>query len=262
MVKNGYITNNEYEKLKNEKISIVNSCNENYFSSYVKAVNTEVENIIKFNPYKHNQTFKINTFLDEKLQKQIYETEILNAPKYSRQQIVINNKNNGIIAFFGENSMLKRSPASCIKPWYIYAPYINEKLITESTVILDEEVTIDNYSPKNYGNNYLGAVTVKTAISKSLNVPSVKLLNSFTLEKANEYSKKFGLDIKNGNLSYALGNINGGMTLKELCDCYSTFSDNGIYTKSAFIDKIYFEAEKYNDRNTLVFVEKNPNNLS
>ena len=48
-----------------------------------------------------------------------------------------------------------------------------------------------------------------------------------------------GIDIKNGNLTYALGGIDGGMTLKELCDCYSTFNDNGNFTSSAFIDKIY-----------------------
>lgn len=249
MLKNGYVTKSEYNNCINEQVIVLKNNENQLFSPYLLGVKSELEELFSLNPYTIDKNLKVYTYLDVDLQKEICDIKIKSAPNTDKSKIIINSKNSGVIAFYTNNSIYKRTPASCVKPWLVYAPMINEKLITESSVINDSKIDFNGYSPKNYGGSYSGNVTVKTALSKSLNVPSVKLLNSFTLEKANEYSKKFGLDIKNGNLSYALGNINGGMTLKELCDCYSTFTDNGKYTKSAFIDKIYFD-------NKLIFTRK------
>ncbi len=226
------ISKHEYEYYLNEKITF-NDADENYASHYLKEVMKQVDDILYVNPYEKKDV-KIYTYLDEKIQKQIIDT----TNEYNYKQIVINSKNNGVIAYYGKNSTQKRQIASCIKPLYVYAPMINEKLINSSTVIIDEKINYSGYEPKNYGNVYHGAVTVKTALSKSLNVPSVKLLDAFGLKNANAYAKRFNVDLTGNDLTSALGNTENGLTLKELADCYSTFSNEGNYSKSSFIKKI------------------------
>ncbi len=259
MYKQKYISKEDYLKYKDLPIKITSlKNNDNYLIDYINAVKNEIEENIELNPYL-NGNLKIYTYLDEKLQKNIFETKVESEYKYSRQEIVINNKNNGIIAFFGNNSTLKRSPASCIKPWYIYAPMINDKLITESTIITDEVTNFSGYTPKNYGEKYYGNVTIKDALSKSLNVPSVKLLDCYGFEKANDYSKKLGINIDGDNLSVALGAINEGVTLSQLCDCYTVFANNGQYSKSSFIKEIKLNNNtiyKNNNYSTKVFSEQ------
>ncbi|MBQ9782774.1 MAG: penicillin-binding protein, partial [Clostridia bacterium] len=226
------ISKSVYDYNVNEKIEFTNH-NENYISDYLMEVNEKLDDVLYYNPYE-NKRVKVYTYLDQALQKQIATKE----QDYNYKQIVINSKNNGVIAYFGKNSNLKRQVASCIKPIYVYAPMINEKLINSSTVIIDEKINYSGYEPKNYGNVYHGPVTVKTALSKSLNIPSVKLLDAFGIDKANEYAKKFNVGLKGNDLTASLGNTENGLTLKELTDCYSPFSNEGIYNKSSFIKKI------------------------
>ncbi len=241
MLDNGYISKEVYKNTIDLPIILTENTDNLHFSPYILAVKNEFENTLNNNPYLIKGNVKIYTYLSSDLQKQICDISVANLPKTDKSQIIINSKNNGVIAFYTNNSIYKRNPASCVKPWLVYAPMINDKVITESTVIKDEKVDFNGYTPNNYGGKWFGNVTVKTALSKSLNIPAVKLLNGYTLEKANEYTKKMGVDIKNGNLTYALGGIDGGMTLQQLCDCYSTFNSNGYFTSSAFIDKIYID---------------------
>ncbi len=229
----GYLTQTEYDKYKNEDIKL-NLNNNDVNGDYINAVLLEYENSNYFNPYAKN--VKINTFLDENLQREIYNFKTQN---YSTSKIVINNKTRGVIAFFGKNSNMKRCPASCVKPWLVYAPMINDGYIKECSVIKDEKVNFNGYSPKNYNDLYNGEVTVKSAISKSLNVPPVKLLNDYGIDKVNKYTSKMGINLNDQSLACALGSIDGGLTLKELSDCYSPFNNEGNYSKSSFIKDIY-----------------------
>lgn len=230
----GFINKNEYNLNKSKQI-VLNTQNLNVFTDYVNAVISEYESLDNFTPYNANK-IKIQTFLDEELQRELYLNK---CDIYNSSQIVINSKTHGIIAFYGDNSNMKRAPASCVKPWLVYAPMINDEYIKESSVIVDEPINYDGYSPKNYNDKYYGSVTVKTALSKSLNVPAVKLLNGYGIEKANNYTKKLGIDLTNESLSSALGALNNGLTLKELCDAYSPFNNSGKYKKSTFIKNVF-----------------------
>ncbi|MBO5712616.1 MAG: penicillin-binding protein, partial [Clostridia bacterium] len=248
MYDNEYIDKPLYNATLKEEIKLVESKNNNYIYPYVKATLNEFNSKVLVNPYVSG-TVKIYTYLDLSLQNYVYNLNANTNYKYSRQQIVKNNKNNGIIAYFGENSNIERSPASCIKPWYVYAPLINEKLITESTVIIDEETNFNGYTPKNYANKYYGAVTTKTAISKSLNVPSVKLLSNYGFEIANEYANKLNVQVNGDNLAVALGATNTGVTLKKLADTYTVFANNGNYLESSFINKVSINNTPIYERN-------------
>lgn len=238
MFENNYITKEEYLKAKNEEIELNNKNTIFYSSDYIKAVQNELENIFVLNPYKLKGNVKVYTYLDNNLQKQLSEINVENCENYNKSQIVINSKKGGIIAYFGSNSNLKRTPASCVKPWLIYAPMINDNKLLESSIISDSPIDINGYKPQNYLNKYYGKVDVKTALSKSLNVPAVKLLNAYGLKNANKYAKKLAPNFVCKDLTSALGNCESGLTLKELCDAYSPFNNDGNFKKSSFIKRI------------------------
>ncbi len=256
MVNNNFISNSEFDSNKELPIKIYTEKENSGLASYILGVNKEFEKYLSLNPYLFNNNIKIYTYLDKNLQEKISSLNVANQEQTDTTRIIINSKNNGIIAFYTNNSILKRSPASCVKPWLVYAPMINDRIIKSSTIISDNEINYNGYSPQNYGGKCYGNVTIKTALLKSLNIPAVKLLNLYGIKKANDYTKKMNVNVENGNLSYALGNIEGGLTLKELCDCYSPFVNAGNYTPSAFISKIFINDNlvfNHSDNKTEVF---------
>ena len=238
MLDENYIDKNSYNSAINSNLIISEKPKTSPYFYYFNAVKEELESLEIINPYTKNNKVKIYTYLDTVLQENVAVNFIKDVESTPVNKIIINCKNFGVSAFFGKNSKLKRCPASAIKPIVVYAPQINENFILESDVILDEKTNFNGYCPKNYGDKYYGNVTVKEALSKSLNASTVKLLDAFTLKKTKKYLDAFNLSNEKSNLSSALGVIDGGMTLKEICDCYSTFNNSGIYTTSSFIDKV------------------------
>lgn len=234
----GFISDSEYKLNSLKNVSLKQS-KSNYYSDYVNATLSELENSNIFFPYD-NVSIKVHTYLDESLQTDISSK----CTQYNESKIVINSKINGVTAFYGDNSNIKRSPASCVKPWLVYAPMLNDGYIKESSIVIDEKVDFNGYSPKNFNGQFHGAVTVKEALSNSLNVPAVKLLNGYGIKNANNYTKKMGLDIDNESLPCALGGLKNGISLKDLCDKYSVFNHDGNYVNSSFIKSVYFDKIK------------------
>ncbi len=133
---------------------------------------------------------------------------------------------------------------------------MEEKQITLATPVLDEHTDFNGYAPKNYANRYHGWTTIKNALTKSLNVPSVKVLNALTVPIAEKYLNKMGLNCQNENLSLALGNCSNGISDIELAGCYATLANDGIYSKLSFVDKITknnLEIYSKSDNKTKVF---------
>ncbi len=249
-----YISSSEYEEYKKKKVQFNFNNTQNYLDDYLRAVKQELEDKLSLNLYE-NSVIKIKTYLNTDVQKNLVDTTIEGINNADISKIVINNKNNGVIAYFGKNSKLKRCPASTVKPWLVYAPMLNENYITSSSIINDSKVNIYGYSPKNYGDKYYGNVTVKDALKYSLNIPPVKLLDGFGIKKVNNYINKMGVNITSEGLAVALGSINGGMTLKEICDLYSPFNNDGNYIKSNFIKSVNVNGKTiYNNVNDKINV--------
>lgn len=236
MQEQGYITKNEENKLKNKKISICDNGIGQYFSLCKKAVNELL------NDYYYKGKIKVYTNLDSKLQEEIENISYDYKSDYS--YVVLDNKNGSVKAYCSSCQSLNRSPASTIKPILVYAPCLEENLVNLQTKILDEPTNFNGYSPKNYNDKYYGYVSVKESLCKSLNVPSVKLLNMLGTKKAVTYAKKMNLNVKNEDLSIALGNIENGISLIDLTACYTVFSNNGKYLTPYFIEKIENEKGK------------------
>ena len=148
-------------------------------------------------------------------------------------------------------TMTKRPPGSSIKPLSIYGPAIDSGLITWASVIDDSPFDFTQSStgwPKNAetfgGNNYRGLTNVYYALTHSLNTIPVKLLSKYGLQ--NSYNFCTGVlnmtDIiaakktANGNtvtdIGYAalgLGQLNYGISLRQLTAAYSIFPNAGIF---------------------------------
>ena len=215
--------------------------------TYVYHVMQEACRILNMTPMQLAKSdFVIETYCNQKTQKALYE--LATADKTATKQnvtadlscVVCNNKG-GVEACFlrGENAGTKRQVGSAIKPIAVYAPALNERIITQASPVLDEETDFNGYKPTNAG-GYNGWTTIKYAVAKSLNVPAVKTLNALTLPVAEKYLEKMGITGEQ-NLSLALGNASGGMDVFTLAKCYATLANNGQCNDVGFIKNIYSE---------------------
>ena len=137
-----------------------------------------------------------------------------------------------------------------IKPVIAYAPAFEYLNYTAADMILDEETTFADYTPSNYGNKYYGWVTVREAVTKSLNVPAVKTLSEVGVERAKDFAKRCGIefDDKDDSLALALGGFTYGVSPLQIAGAYSCFASGGIYNTPTLIKKI-------TDRNGLTVYE-------
>lgn len=85
-----------------------------------------------------------------------------------------------------------RSTGSILKPFLLSA-LLNEGEILADHLIQDVPMQLGGFSPKNYNLQYDGAVPAKRAISRSLNVPSVKMLQDFGTDRFLHFLKKIGM---------------------------------------------------------------------
>jgi penicillin-binding protein 1C len=100
---------------------------------------------------------------------------------------------------------------------------MEEGQLFPNTLIKDVPTKIAEYQPENFDRKYDGAVTAKTALYRSLNVPAVRLLQDYGLEKFHSRLKYLGFkSISKGPNHYGLTLILGGAecTLWELCNAY------------------------------------------
>lgn len=231
MQKEGYITEEQKNTAKSERLILVTP-EKDFYSPYFKAVLEEAENL-GVSPYLLKDC-KIYTYYDRELQKTLADYQISS----DYQAIVLDNKTSGVTAYYSTCGEIEREIASLIKPILIYAPAIEEDYITEYTKVVDEPIDFCGYAPKNYADKYYGEVTIKEAVSKSLNSVAVKTLDSIGIKTLNKYAKKLNIEVKNEGLSVALGNLGKGVKLKDLAAAYTTLANYGQYKKPRFIRKI------------------------
>ncbi|PKA04092.1 transglycosylase domain-containing protein, partial [Leptospira ellisii] len=124
-----------------------------------------------------------------------------------------------------------RQPGSTIKG-LVYALAFENRIITPSSKVVDEEINIRGYSPKNWYKGYKGEVTARIAFAQSINTIAVKLLNEVGVGTFLEKISAI-LDIDKAtletrfqpNLSLALGS--GELSPMELALVYATISNGG-----------------------------------
>ncbi len=243
MYEQGMIDNQQLENALNELIVykkhvVLNETN------YLQKVVEEACAILNMTPTQlYNSGLKIRTYCNNELQRKLtamcYQDQTLDANgNLADLTAIVTNSKAGVCAYYarGQSSQLPKQIGSTAKPFAVYAPAIEEKLIFQASPVLDEQTNFGGYTPSNYG-KYHGWTTVKEALVQSMNVPAVKTLNTLGLAKAEKYLNKMGI-VGRQNLTLALGNIDGGMTAEKLVGVYATFCNQGQYNPTAFIENI------------------------
>ncbi len=119
-----------------------------------------------------------------------------------------------------------RSTGSILKP-FLYAAMLDAGDILPNTLVADVPTQYGSYHPENFDKNYDGAVPISRALSRSLNVPAVRMLQEFGLDRFHHYLKTLKLkDLKHNADHYGLSLILGGAesNLWDLCKSYAAMS--------------------------------------
>ena len=136
-----------------------------------------------------------------------------------------------------------RQPGSSFKP-FIYSAAL-EKGFTPATVIPDEPVVLEaeetgsqRWEPKNFDGKFEGPMRMRTALTKSKNMVSIRILDAIGAKYAQEYVTRFGFDAERHPpyLTMALGA--GAVTMWQLARGYSVFANGGYLIQPYFIHKI------------------------
>ena len=243
MLKLDKISQTDYDKAVATELQI-KACSTPYINSYTRACIGEACGLLNMTEKEFVRgKYKIYSYIDPKIQNKLQDV-VANYTDVLAQQIVTDNQNYSIVAYCGSSRLplinTRRQPASLIKPVGIYLPCIQENILSPATPILDEEISIDGYKPSNYNKQFVGWTNVRTALKKSLNIPSIKALSYLTCEKAFNYAQTMGLPVGDSdkNMSYALGSVSGGVTMREITAPYTMLANKGNFNSLSMIKRI------------------------
>ncbi|MDD5286793.1 MAG: PBP1A family penicillin-binding protein [Desulfuromonadaceae bacterium] len=141
---------------------------------------------------------------------------------------------------FNRAIQAKRNAGSAFKP-IIYAAAL-DKGLTPATIIEDSEVGYPDgaggiWKPKNYDHNFRGPVTMREALTHSINIVSVKILEQIGVQYASEYARKLGFTSQiPANMALALGAAS--ISPFELTSAYAVFANKGVLTPTNFITRV------------------------
>lgn len=145
-----------------------------------------------------------------------------------------------------------RPAGSSIKPLTVYSAAIDSNLATAGTVIEDSPIPAsigslygsagNPYNPKNDNLSYSGYNTIRSAITRSINVVAVKLEHQIGLKTGIAYGEKFGLTLdshdKTSMAAIALGQLHNGTNPLTMAAAYGVFGNSGTYTYPLLYTKV------------------------
>lgn len=146
-----------------------------------------------------------------------------------------------------------RSSGSILKP-ILYASMLQDGELLPHTLVADIPTRIGSYAPTNYNESFAGAVPASLALSRSLNVPAVRMLRSHGVEKLHHRLQQLGFDhVDRSPSHYGLSLILGGaeVSLWELAGAYGSMartlnnytSRNGAYESSDWKQPTFIKGE-------------------
>ena len=262
----GYITDDEKKQASAGRPTILHDKREEYSGYYTDAVTKSAAALMGITVDELIRGgYSIYSAMDSDIQhycEEMFKNGELFPAEDSEAAIVVLEPSTGmVVAMVGGRSYtggisfnratdIRRQPGSVIKPVIAYAPAFEYLNYTAADMILDEETTFADYTPSNYGNKYYGWVTVREAVTKSLNVPAVKTLSAVGVHRAKDFAKRCGIefDDKDDSLALALGGFTYGVSPLQIAGAYSCFASGGIYNTPTLIKKI-------TDRNGLTVYE-------
>jgi len=216
---------------------------------------------IKTSVYKSLQeqvNFIIKTHYNQLRQNEIHNAAVLVLDVRTRQ----------VLAYIGNTPTDKahqkdvdvidkaRSTGSILKP-FLYAAMLDSGDLLPKTLVMDVPTQFGSYHPENFNKTYDGAVPASRALSRSLNVPAVRMLREFGLDRFHLYLKKLKLkDLKYSANHYGLSLVLGGAesNLWDLCKSYAALSStlnhfsesSSEYFSNEFCEPTFLASEAIN----------------
>lgn len=188
---------------------------------------------------------RAETTLDKKLQLQAMEVvkrhhiHLEENHIHNAAVLILDVKNNAVLAYVGntkdsENAhqnqvdiiQAPRSTGSILKP-FLYSMMLNDGELLPHQLVKDVPAHFSGYQPKNYTKSNEGAVTADRALSKSLNVPAVFMLQNYGVQKFHHQLQRMNFKHLNRPSSqYGLSLILGGAeaSLWEITNAYAAMS--------------------------------------
>lgn len=186
------------------------------------------------------KTIKVN--LDQSVQRKVARLlddhlAILKENKIYNGAIIVTSVETGEVLAYVGNSLeagpananrvncidARRSTGSILKP-FLYMKALDDGVITPNMLLMDAPSRFGSFSPKNFAGNYDGLVPANQALSRSLNIPLVHLLNKYGMSRFHNDLRELGfttIDKPAGH--YGLSLILGGaeVTLADLSNAYT-----------------------------------------
>ncbi|PQJ76246.1 penicillin-binding protein 1C [Polaribacter gangjinensis] len=224
----------------------------------------------KVNQQKKGQF--VQTTIDKNLQQQANDIVQQHYNQLSKNGIhnlavlVLNVKTRKVLAYVGNSPTSKknqkdvdvidkpRSTGSILKP-FLYAAMLDNGELLPNALVADVPTNFGSYHPENFDKTYAGAVSAKLALSKSLNVPTVSMLQQFGLEKFHHYLQQLQLkDIKKSanhyGLTLALGGAESNLwdlskTYASMASTINHYSENSSrYFTNEFCEPTFYAEKK------------------
>ncbi len=271
MVELGYISLEEAEIAKRKEIELASKQQEKeniapYFIYYVRdqLIDQFGANMV------YNGGLKVYTTLDIDMQKKaessvqnaidkeyIPTVELKNGTQPQMALISIDSKTGEIRSMvggrghdqFNRTYQAVRQPGSAFKP-FVYTTAINNgyspaSVVNDLPMLADvnKDPQLDIW-PRNYGDKYHGYINLKNALTHSVNVAAVKLIEKVGIQETIETTQAMGIstfeksDYENDHLSLALGGLTRGVTPLEMASAYSVFANEGVYVEPHAIVKV------------------------
>jgi penicillin-binding protein 1A len=210
----------------------------------------------------------INNILNDKIKKELLvqpgaivrvakienEWKVVQLPKVEASLVAVNPQTGAVNALIGGFDFTRnkfnhvtqawRQPGSSFKP-FIYSAAI-EKGYSPATMVEDEPFFLaagdggskTDWEPHNYDNKYDGPISVRTALTKSKNMVSIRILNDIGPQYAQNYITKFGFEAKHHPAYLAMALGAGSTTSWNLAAAYSVFANSGYQVRPYIITKI------------------------
>ncbi len=246
MKEQGYISDDEYKKAVEERITIENNLTPFKAPHFVERVKEDI---------KERKEKSFLTTIDESLMREI--SYIIDTKRQLLEKIgaknvaviVIENKSGEVLAWEGSGNYFSneeggkidgiitpRQPGSALKP-FLYALAF-ERGFLPSSVLPDIPSTFPTskegayYSPRNYDNKFRGPLSARKALAGSINVPAIYLISKIGVENFLNTLRNGGITTLDKSPDFygvgiALGN--GEVKLCELTNLYATLSRGGAY---------------------------------
>ncbi|MCV9931425.1 penicillin-binding protein 1C [Flavobacterium sp. LS1R47] len=216
---------------------------------------------------KNQEGARVKTTIGFDLQNRVNQIAKYYYNQYKQNEVsnlailVIDVSNRNVISYVGNSPTnsdhqkdvdiidAPRSTGSILKP-LLYAAMLDDGELLPNTLVADVPTQIAGYTPQNFNLTFDGAVPAHRALSRSLNIPSVLMLQDFGVNKFYEELQKFKLrNISKPPDHYGLSLILGGAesNLWDLCRSYAGMSStvnyfnksNGKYRTNEFTELNY-----------------------